>query len=121
MTMPQTNYSKRYTCRLSILRVSECHAQARYSLCQQSNILTQSTTTLANVYVEKLWHICLVQVHCIYDDSLGQNHVDRSDRPIYYNDNRTTASPPLLGSSHNFVDQGYCILKSYSWTIGQPM
>lgn len=77
--------------------------------------------TLAYAYIERIRHICLVQTHCIYDVSLGRRHVDPSDRPLYFIDNRTTASPPHLGSSHNFVDQGYCILKSYSWTIGQPM
>lgn len=63
--------------------------------------------TLANAYFGKIRHICFVQTHCIYDVSLGRRHVDPSDRPIYYIDNRTTASPPHLGSSHNFIDQGY--------------
>ena len=117
--MLQTNYSKRYTCRLSILRVSESDAQSRNSLCQHSNISTQLTTTLVNVYVKKIWHICLEQVPCTYDDSLGQRHVDRSDRPIYYNDNRTTASPPLLGSSHNLTDQVYSPSKSTTKAVKQ--
>lgn len=60
--------------------------------------------TLAYAYIERIRHICLVQTHCIYDVSLGRRHADPSDRPIYYNDNRTIASPPLLGSSRNLVN-----------------
>lgn len=105
ITMIKSQYLKRDTpCSYISLHVSKCNPRARNPSCQQSNSKIDLTTSLANAYIEKLWHTCLVQIHCIYSGSLGRRHVDPSDMPIHYIDNRTIASPPLLGSSHNFID-----------------